>query len=250
MLCAALILLTAVLPAAAAKPVVVLAAFPVKPALDQIVAAYRQGGGAVMPVYGASPVLAQQIENGLQADLFFSADSMWTDELARHQLIKSETLTDFVGNHLVLIGKKGATPAGAVSGELALVRLIGSGPIAMCDPDGHPAGRMAKASLTTLGVWDSVAAKVARAENPPQAVTMVARGEAPYAIVFATDALTDPGVATLLTFPDDSHPPIRYPVAVLTHSTNPAALEFLTFLKGPSASAIFNRLGYVTPAGK
>ena len=46
---------------------------------------------------------------------------------------------------------------------------------------------MAKASLTTLGLWDAVSAKVARAENPLLAVKMVASGDAPYAVVFTTD---------------------------------------------------------------
>ena len=168
--------------AAAAEPVRVLAAFTLKPALDEIAAGYRKTGGDVTPVYGPSPGLAQQVENGAPGDLFFSADPMWTDELMKHQLVKPSTIAELVGNHLVLIGKKGAPPA-----EIkALLQNLGTGPLAMCDPDSHPAGRMAKASLTTLGLWDSVAAKVARAENPLLAVKMVARGDAPYAAVFTS----------------------------------------------------------------
>jgi molybdate transport system substrate-binding protein len=91
-----------------------------------------------------------------------------------------------------------------------------------------------------------VAPKVARAENPLLAVKMVARGDAPYAIVFATDALTDPGVDIVMTFPDDSHPPIRYPVAILAKSANPDAAIFLDYLKSPSATEMFKRFGYVT----
>jgi molybdate transport system substrate-binding protein len=117
----------------------------------------------------------------------------------------------------------------------------------MCDPDSHPAGRMAKASLTSLGIWDAVSPKTARAENPLLAVKMVARGDVPYAVVFSTDAMTDSGVAIVATFPDDSHSPIRYPVAILTKSTNPDAAKFLDYLKSPSATDIFKRFGYVTP---
>jgi molybdate transport system substrate-binding protein len=228
-----------------AEQVRVLAAFTLKPALDEIAEGYRKGGGEMVLVYGPSPGLAQQVENGLQADLFFSADPMWTDELAQHQMIKPGTIAELIGNHLVLVGKKG-TPAAAIGPELALVRLIGAGPIAMCDPDSHPAGRMAKASLVSLGIWDSVASKVARAENPLLAVKMVASGEAPYAIVFTTDAATDPGVEIVATFPDDSHPPIRYPVAILAKSTNPDAARALDYLKSAAAIDVFKRLGYVT----
>jgi molybdate transport system substrate-binding protein len=233
-------------PALAAEPVQVLAAFTLKPALDEVADGYRNGGGAVTLVYGPSPGLAQQVENGAPGDLFFSADPMWTDELMKHQLIKPDAVADFLGNHLVLIGKKGTPPA-ALDGGVALIRLLGPGPLAMCDPDSHPAGRMAKASLTALGLWDSVEKHVARAENPLLAVKMVARGDAPYAVVFTTDAMTDPGVTVVATFPDDSHPPIRYPVAILAKSTNPDARRFLDYLRSSSATEVFKRFGYVTP---
>jgi molybdate transport system substrate-binding protein len=105
---------------------------------------------------------------------------------------------------------------------------------------------MAKASLTELGLWGGAERKVARAENPLLAVKMVARGDAPFAVVFATDAMTDPGVSIVAAFPDDSHPPIRYPVAILATSANPAAAKFLDYLKSPAASEIFKRFGYVT----
>jgi molybdate transport system substrate-binding protein len=233
-------------PGFAAEPVHVLAAFTLKPALDEIAEDYQKMGGAVMLVYGPSPGLAQQIEIGEPGDLFFSADPMWTDELIKKQLIKPGTLTDLVGNRLVLITAKGKAPAVTNTSELQLVRLIGTGPIAMCDPDSHPAGRMAKASLTKLGLWDNVAPKVTRAENPLLAVKMVARGDAPYAIVFTTDAMMDPSVDIVMTFPDDSHPPIRYPVAILAKSTNPDAAKFLDYLKSPPATEVFKRFGYVT----
>jgi ABC-type molybdate transport system substrate-binding protein len=56
-------------PPSQAQPVRILAAFTLKPALDQIIAGHR--GGEVQPVYGPSPTLAKKIENGLPADLFF-----------------------------------------------------------------------------------------------------------------------------------------------------------------------------------
>jgi molybdate transport system substrate-binding protein len=242
----ALLLLVVSVSAQAAEPVRVLAAFTLKPALDEIAEGYRKGGGEVTLVYGPSPGLAQQVENGLQADVFFSADPMWTDELAQHQLIRPGTVSELIGNHLVLIARTGVVAPVAITRDLPLAKLIGAGPIAMCDPDSHPAGRMAKASLATLGLWDGVAKKVARAENPLLAVKMVASGEAPFAVVFTTDAMTDPEVTVVGTFPDDSHPPIRYPVAILAKSTNPESPRFLDYLKSPSTTEIFTRLGYST----
>ena len=228
----------------AADPVRVLAAVTLKPAMDAIAEKYR--GGEVLLVYGPSPTLAKQIENGVPADIFFSADTIWMDELTQHHLIKPETNIDLVGNHLVLIARKGSGHRVTIAPGFPLAKLVGAGPLAMCDPDSHPAGRYGKASLVALDVWQSVEHKIARAENPLFAVTMVARGDVPFAIVFATDAATDGEVEIVGTFPDDTHPKIVYPVAVLTQSRNPDALQFLDYLTSAAALAMFQKFGYVT----
>jgi molybdate transport system substrate-binding protein len=89
----------------AAEPLRVLAAVTLKPALEAIAKDFH--GGSLSLIYGSSPTLAKQIENGLSADLFFSADELWTDELAQKHLIKSGTITNLISNHLVLIARKG-----------------------------------------------------------------------------------------------------------------------------------------------
>lgn len=228
----------------AADPVRVLAAVTLKPALDAI--AEKYSGGEVLLVYGPSPTLAKQIENGVPADIFFSPDTIWMDELAQHHLIKPETTIDLVGNHLVLIARKGSGHRVTIAPGFLLAKLVGAGPLAMCDPDSHPAGRYGKASLVTLGVWQSVENKIARAENPLLAVKMVARGDVPFAIVFTTDAATDAEVEIVGIFPDDTHPKIVYPIAILTQSHNPDAIQFLDYLKSAAAIAMFQKFGYVT----
>jgi molybdate transport system substrate-binding protein len=242
-LAALLVLVVAAVPCRA-EPVRVLAAVTLKPALDAIAKKYR--GGDVELVYGPSPSLAKQIENGLPADLFFSADTLWMDELAQRHLIRPETRTDLVGNRLVLVARKGSREPVRIAPGFPLSWLVGAGPLAMCDPDSHPAGRDGKASLVKLGVWQSVENKVARVDNPLVAVKMVARGDAPMAVVFATDAATDAGVEIIGTFPDETHPKIVYPVAVLAQSRNPDAGGFFGYLKSSTASAVFRKFGYAT----
>ena len=72
---------------------------------------------------------------------------------------------------------------------------------------------------------------------------MVARGEAPLGIVYETDAKIDPGVKIIGVFPEDSHPPIIYPVA-LTKSAKPDAAQYLAFLTTPAAKAVFEHYGF------
>ena len=84
----------------------------------------------------------------------------------------------------------------------------------MANVDAVPAGKYGKAALEKLGVWDGVKGKVAQAENVRAALLLVARGEAPLGIVYATDAAAEPNVKIVGTFPADTHPPIIYPVAL------------------------------------
>lgn len=224
----------------------VFAAFTLKPALDAVAQEYRKSGSGATLVYGPTPGLAKQIENGAPGDLFISADAEWMDDLAKRGLVRSDSVTALLGNHLVLIAHKGAKLQ-TIGPDLPVAQLLGNGKLAMCDPDGHPAGRHAKAGLTKLGLWPVVAKKIASAENPLLAVKMVARGDVPAAIVFTTDAMTDDQVEIVGTFPDKSHPKITYPVALTKQSQSPDAPRFLAFLKSPEAAAIFRRFGYLTP---
>ena len=114
----------------------------------------------------------------------------------------------------------------------------------MANTDSVPAGKYGKAALTKLGVWDSVKDKMAQAENVRAALTLVSRGEAPLGIVYATDAKADPNVKVLDTFPEDTHPPIIYPTAVLAKATSPDAQAFLDYLKSDTATKLFEAQGF------
>lgn len=240
---AAFLLLVA--PAGArAEGVTVFAAASLKNALDDAAAAFvREGGPKPAISYAASSVLAKQIENGAPADLFISADLDWMNYVAERHLIRPETRFDFLGNRLVLV-----TAAGAQTVEIApgfpLRQLLGEGRLAMGDPSGVPAGKYGKAALEKLGVWASVADRVAQAENVRAALAFVSRGEAPFGIVYATDAAADPGVAVAGTFPPESYPPIIYPAALTAASHGDAAAGFLAFLRRPSSAPFFEKQGF------
>jgi molybdate transport system substrate-binding protein len=230
------------------RGVLVFAAATLKPALDAIVAAYRtKEGGDVTVAFGPTPALAKQIENGAPADLFLSADPVWMDYLAERRLIRRHTRADLVGNVLVLAGH-GSQPAEApvvIDRDFPLSKLVGAGPLCMCNPADHPAGRYGKASLDALGLWEGIAGRVAIVDNPQVAAAMVGRGEAPAAVVFATDVEGVADVRTIGTFPEASHPPIVYPVALtMTAPHADGAERLLAYLRSAEARAVFDRYGY------
>ena len=93
-------------------------------------------------------------------------------------------------------------------------------------------------------MWSSVANKLAPAENVRATLLLVSRGEAPLGIVYQTDANSDKGVQIVGTFPDNTHPPIIYPIAVVAASTNRGALGYVAFLKSQTARQIFEKQGF------
>jgi molybdate transport system substrate-binding protein len=232
-------------PATAADRITVFAAASMKTALDGANAAFTQETGhAVAVSYAASSALARQIEVGAPADVFLSADLDWMNYLRGKDLIRPETRRDLLSNRIVLIAPKDKAQAITITPGFDLTGLIGDGRLAMGAVDSVPAGKYGKAALEKLGVWDSVSAKVAGAENVRAALALVARGEAPYGIVYETDAKADPGVAVVGLFPDDSHPPIIYPVAQVSSSQAVGVSDYLRFLTSDKAAEIFRSQGF------
>ncbi|HEV2550525.1 MAG TPA: molybdate ABC transporter substrate-binding protein [Stellaceae bacterium] len=239
-----LLLAVAAAPAAAGD-VVVLAAASLKNAIDAAAADFRRDDAAEVRVsYGASSALAKQLENGAPADLFISADRDWMDWAEARGLIKSETRKDLLGNRLVLVAPAAQAIDITIKPGFPLASLLGDGRLAVADPDAVPAGKYAKATLETLGVWPSVKDRLASAENVRAALFFVARAEAPLGIVYATDATAEAQVKIVGVFPDDTHPPIVYPIALTAVSANPEARRFLDFLASSAAKPIFEAQGF------
>ena len=244
-LAAAAILLAWAPVAARAADVTVFAAASLSDALNEIGKSWQQKTGhSAAFSFAASSVLARQIENSAGADVFLSADSEWMDYLDSRGLIAHGTRKNLLGNHLVLVAPAGSSAALAIAPHFDLLGALGGGRLAIADPDSVPAGKYAKASLTSLGVWNAVVDHLALAENVRVALAYVARGEAPLGIVYATDALSEPKVRIVGTFPDNSHPPIVY-LAALTKDAKPLAKAFLDYLDGADARAVFRKDGFV-----
>jgi molybdate transport system substrate-binding protein len=241
----AALLLVALPFAATAADVTVFAAASLSDALQKAADAYKaRTGQSVALSFAASSVLAKQIEASGGADMFVSADKDWMDYLDTKGLIARDTRRNLLGGHLVLIAPAASPVKLTIAPHFDLAGALGNGRLSVADPDTVPAGKYAKAALTALGAWDGVAGHLVAAENVRVALAYVARGEAPLGIVYATDAMAEPKVRIVDTFPDNTHQPIVYPVA-LTRDAKPAAKAFLDYLGGSDAAAIFTKAGFV-----
>lgn len=238
--------LVAPAPAAEDQPLV-FAAASLTDAMTAVAEAYTaETGHDVALVFASSSALARQIENGAPAAQFISANPAWMDRLEVAGLLQAGSRSDLLGNRLALIAP--ADFAAEASTGLDLVALLDDGRLAMGDPDHVPAGIYAKAALLSLGLWEAARPRLARTGDVRGALALVARGEAPLGIVYATDAAATDRVRVVALLPADSHPPIVYPAA-LRAGAGDRARAFAGFLRGDAARRIFTAHGFAVPPG-
>lgn len=204
----------------------------------------RKKGGNVRHSFAASSALAKQIENGAPANIFISADEDWMNYLSEKRLIVPETRFNLLGNRLVIVAPADSNAKVDVKPGFPLAQLLGEGRLATGDPDYVPVGKYAKTALRKLGVWGDVQGKIAPADNARAALALVERGECALGIVYSTDAAISKRVKVVGTLPEDSHPPILYPAAIVSGEDTPAARGFLEFLNTPEAKAVLEKYGF------
>jgi molybdate transport system substrate-binding protein len=233
--------------ASAAEPVTVFAAASLTDALSAAAAAWQsKGNEKVVLSFGASSAIAKQIEAGAPADIFASADETWMRYLDEKKLIATDTVHRPLGNDLVLIAPTDSNVSVTIAPNFDLAGALGGGRLSIGDPKGVPAGKYAQQALTKLGVWSSVETQTAPAENVRAALALVQRGEAPLGIVYATDARGLADVKVVGTFPEDSHDPIVYPMAIVAGHERPEVTAFFDFLLSTEGKQIFKSYGFKT----
>lgn len=250
---ATFLLVSAVTGTTRAATITVYAAASTVDIMTEVANRFEDGTGHhVRLSVAASSALARQIENGAPANIYLSANVRWMNYLIKKGLIDPASRHNLLRNSLVLIAptdgktvEKPAAPLLTLSFPFAAV--IGDGRLALADPDHVPAGIYGKQALETLGAWPALKDHVARAQNVRAALALVARGEAPAGIVYRTDALATDAVRIIGRFPDGSHDPIVYPVAVIKGRHSPAADAFLDYLFTPDSQAVYDRYGFDRP---
>ena len=237
----ALLLMTAISVAAEIR---VAAAASLADALKEIGADYAAKSGD-KPVFnfGASNILARQIEEGAPMDLFFSADETTMETLAQKSRIVADTRRNALGNSLAIIV---ATDGGA---EIKTPQDLAAAPVkrlALADPKAVPAGKYARQYLESLGLWSAIEPKVVPVENVRAALVAVESGNVAAGIVYRTDAAISKKVKIAYAVPAKDGPAIRYPIALLKDAPQPeAARKFLQYLGSPDAARVLEKFGFI-----
>ena len=235
--------------AAVAADISVFAAASLREAVDAAAARYTaETGDTVSVSYAGSSVLARQIDAGAPADIFISANQRWMDELEASGAIDPATRLDLLANTLVLVAPATGTasPSGMVLTPEAVTGAVGDARIAMALVDAVPAGIYGREALTSFGLWERLAPQVVQSDNVRSALALVERGEAPFGIVYATDARVG-DVHTVGTFPDGSHTRIIYPMAIVEGHGSEPVRAFAAYLASPEAWPHFEAAGFSHP---
>jgi molybdate transport system substrate-binding protein len=226
-----------------ASELTVYAAASLTDAMNEIGPAYeKESGDRLQFNFGASSMLARQIEEGAPADLFFSADEAKMDALEKKDLLLPGTRRSLLSNLLVIVVPADASAAPKSAADLTKPEFR---KLALAEPQTVPAGIYAREYLQKLGLWDAVKEKVVPTENVRAALAAVESGNVDAGIVYKTDSLISKKVKIAVEVPAADGPKISYPVAVLRSSKQPdRARKFAEYLAGPMARSVFEKFGF------
>ncbi len=227
-----------------AAELTVQAAASLSDALKEIGAAYeKESGDKVQFNFGASSMLARQIEEGAPADLFFSADEAKMDGLEKKSLLLEGTRRSLLSNVLVIVVANDAKLVPKTAADLAKPEFR---KIALAEPQTVPAGIYAREYLQKMGLWDGVKEKVVPTENVRAALAAVESGNVEAGFVYKTDSMISKKVKIAVEISGAEAPRISYPLAVLKNSKEPErAKKFAEYLAGPMARAVFEKFGFI-----
>ena len=223
-------------------PLTIYAAAGTAPAMKEIAGEFtRQTGTEIIFNFANAGVLAKQIENGGEANIFFSANAKWMDYAQDKGKIVPETRKVLLENEMVIIVPKGkSVPADftkpAESQTFESKFAIGD--------QSTPLGIYAKQAFTKLGWWGPLQTHLCVGETVNKVLNYVVLDEADVGVVFRSVASCVPDkVDIVATVPAELHKPIRFPIAACTAS-HPQTMAFLDFTESDYAQNIFKKQGW------
>ncbi|MBB4052609.1 molybdate transport system substrate-binding protein [Devosia subaequoris] len=187
--------------------------------------------------YGATGQLFAQISQAAPFDVLLAADTARPERAVADRLAVE-------GSFLVYAEGRLALYAPGLDAEATLSSRNFSR-IAIADPDAAPYGRAAVETLTALGLYDAIAARLVTGANITQTLQFVESGNAELGFVAASQVQGKDGYWLV---PEIYHSPIAQGAVLLNEGAdNPAALAFLEFLGSNEAVAVIEMAGYSVP---
>jgi molybdate transport system substrate-binding protein len=228
-------------PAPELPKVRVAAASDLQHALPILAAAFRHDHEIeVVPTFGASGQLAEQIMQGAPFDVFLSANREFVDRLAKEGTVKPDSLKPYTRGELVLaVNKLWGVKIESIQ-DLTKAEVH---KIAIANPETAPYGMAAKQALERAGLWDTLKPKIVPAESVRQALQFVQSGNAE--VGFVGRSIADVPEAVVVSLPLDSCDPIIQFLGIIARSEHPdEARQFVEFVLSEVGQGILRDLGF------
>jgi molybdate transport system substrate-binding protein len=191
--------------------------------------------------YASSGKLQKQIEQGAPADLFLSAGVGKVDALGKKELIYPGFRTDLLKNEMVLVTNQSNDKISAFE-DLKSSKLH---KLSIGYPETVPAGKYAKQTLESMGIWENIKPKIVFGNDVRQVLTYVETGNVGAGIVYKTDAATSNNIKVLQSAPQNSHEPVVYPMAIIKQTEHLEKItRFYKWLQSDEAIEIFEEYGF------
>jgi molybdate transport system substrate-binding protein len=206
-----------------------------------LASAFRQEKGIeVVPTFGATGQLAEQIRQGAPFDVFLAADRSFLDRLAADGIVKPDSVQPYARGSLVLAVNK--LSAIKIEG-MADLKKPEVHKIAIANPETAPYGRAAKQALERSKLWNELEPKIVRAESVRQALQMVQSGNAE--VAFVGRAIADVPEAVIVSLPIDAYDPIIQSLGIVAKSVKSAdSQDFTEFVLGETGQGILLQMGF------
>ncbi|MFV8818375.1 molybdate ABC transporter substrate-binding protein [Haliea sp. E17] len=213
-------------------------------AMQAINAAFEQASGHRLQIsYGSSGKFYAQIRNGAPYDVFLSADSDKPAALvADGDALEGSAYTYALGTLALWSSAAGAPLDRLKAGDYRR--------LAIANPRLAPYGAAAMEVLEHLQLLPSASDRVVTGESIAQAYQFVASGNAQLGFIALSQLIEggNPSAGSWVV-PGELHSPIRQVAVLLTRGAgNPAASDFLAFLRSDQARALIESHGYRSAA--
>jgi molybdate transport system substrate-binding protein len=239
-ICAAALLLSACSGRSSAQPELhVAAAANLTRVLHDLGAVFeRRTGIHIVPSYGATAQLTQQIENGAPYDVFLAADVDHVDRLINDGFILRDSRAIYARGRLVVWAPK--RPEVHTLDDLV---MPGIRTIVIAKPELAPYGAAAIEALKKARLWDRLEPRIVYAPSISSAKQFADTGNGDAA--FTAFALTIGQTGNAFAVDERLYKPIDQALGIIKNSMEqPTARAFTRFLASVEAREILLRSGY------
>lgn len=189
--------------------------------------------------FGATGQFYTQIVQGAPFEVFLAADDERPTLAVDEGYGVAGSVFTYAIGQLVLY----SVEPGKVTGADTL-RAGQFNRIAIANPETAPYGKAAVETMQALGVYDTLQPKIVQGQSIGQTYQFVETGNAEVGFV-ALGQVSQTNAGSRWVVPQEKYTPIRQDAVLLKNGeNNPAAIAFMDFLRGETASAIIRKYGY------